>query len=51
MIAVSIETGLLREVDAYAKSHKVKRTQLIARGLRKILDEGSAGKPRRRKSA
>jgi len=37
IIAVSIESGLLREVDAYAKRHKIKRTQLIALGLRKII--------------
>jgi hypothetical protein len=38
MIAVSIEAGLLRKVDAYAKKHKMKRTQLIAQGLRKIVE-------------
>ena len=42
MIAVSIEAGLLRRVDAYAKEHKIKRTQLIARGLIRIV-----GKPRK----
>jgi metal-responsive CopG/Arc/MetJ family transcriptional regulator len=41
-IAVTIETGLLRQVDEYAKSHGVKRTQLIALGLRAII-----GKPRK----
>ena len=39
MIAVSIETGLLRKVDAYAKKHKIKRTQLIAQGLKKIIGD------------
>ena len=39
IIAVSIENGLLRKVDAYAKKHKIKRTQLIAQGLRKIIDK------------
>ena len=37
MIAVSIEIGLLREVNAYAKKHKIKRTQLIAQGLRTVM--------------
>jgi len=37
MIAVSIEVGLLRRVDDYAKKHRVKRTQLIARGLKTIV--------------
>jgi len=36
-IAVTIEAGLLREVDAYAKKHKIKRTQLIAHSLRKTI--------------
>ena len=41
-IAVTIETGLLRQVDEYAKAHGLKRTQLIAKGLRAII-----GKPRK----
>ncbi len=36
-IAVTIEAGLLRRVDEYAKAHGFKRTQLIARGLRMIV--------------
>jgi hypothetical protein len=39
MIAVSIEASLLRKVNAYAKKHKIKRTQLIAQGLRQIIGE------------
>ena len=37
MIPVSIERGLLKEADAYAKAHKMKRSQLIAEGLRMRL--------------
>jgi hypothetical protein len=51
MIAVSIELGLLREVDAFAKAHGMKRTQLIAQGLRKVIAEGMPDKRRHRKSA
>jgi hypothetical protein len=34
IVPVSIERGLLREADAFAKRHKLKRSELVARGLR-----------------
>jgi hypothetical protein len=37
MIPVSIELGLLKEVDAYAKAHKLKRSQAIALGLVQLM--------------
>jgi hypothetical protein len=42
-IAVTIEKGLLKEADAYAKAHGLKRAELIAQGLRRVIGRG---KPR-----
>jgi len=39
-ISLTVENGLLKEADAYAKRHKISRAQLVAQGLRSIL--GSA---------
>jgi hypothetical protein len=36
-VAVTLERGLLREADQYAKRHKLKRSHMIAEGLRLIL--------------
>jgi len=33
VVAVSIERGLLRRADSYAKRHAMKRADLVARGL------------------
>lgn len=38
VISVSIEQGLLEETDRLAKKLKVRRTKLISRGLRAVLD-------------
>ena len=38
VISVSIEKGLLRDIDNRAKRQKAKRAELISRGLRAILD-------------
>jgi hypothetical protein len=38
VISVSIEQGLLEEADRLAKKLKVRRTRLISRGLRAVLD-------------
>jgi hypothetical protein len=38
MVAVSMELGLLKRVDRYAKAHSMKRAEMIAQGLRLILD-------------
>jgi hypothetical protein len=37
-ISVTIERGLLREADTLARRRKVTRAQLIAQGLRTLLD-------------
>ena len=39
VISVSIEKGLLHKTDRLAKKLKVKRAELIARGLQAILNE------------
>ena len=38
VVAVTIERGLLKRVDQYAKQHAVKRAEMIAEGLRLILE-------------
>jgi hypothetical protein len=37
IVPVSIERGLLRQVDTFAKRHKVKRSQLVAEGLKMVM--------------
>lgn len=37
IVPVSIERGLLRQADAFAKRHKLKRSQLVAAGLRLVM--------------
>lgn len=37
IVPVSIERGLLRQVDRFAKRHKLKRSQLVAEGLKILL--------------
>ena len=39
MIAVSVERGLLKRADAYARQHGLKRTELIAQALRIVMGE------------
>jgi hypothetical protein len=39
LISMTIEKGLLKRADAYAKRHGLKRTQLIAQGLRAVMGE------------
>jgi hypothetical protein len=34
IVPISIERGLLRRADAFAKRHKLSRSQLLAEGLR-----------------
>ena len=36
-VAVSIEIGLLKEADKYAKRRQMKRAELIAEGLRMVM--------------
>lgn len=37
IVSVSLEAGLLKEADAYAKRHGLKRAQLVAQGLRTVM--------------
>ena len=38
-IAVTVERELLNRVDRFAKSHKMKRSQLIARGMELVMKQ------------
>jgi hypothetical protein len=37
IVPVSIERGLLKEVDSFARRHKLKRSQMVAQGLRLLM--------------
>jgi hypothetical protein len=37
IVPVSIERGLLKQVDSFAKQHKLKRSQMVAQGLRLVM--------------
>jgi hypothetical protein len=37
IVPVSIERGLLKEADSYARRHKLKRSQMVAEGLRLVM--------------
>jgi hypothetical protein len=37
IVPVSIERSLLREADAFAKTHRLKRSQMVAKGLRLLM--------------
>jgi len=41
LVAVTIEKGLLKRADAYAKAHGLKRTELIAQGLLRMIGDKS----------
>jgi hypothetical protein len=43
IVPVSIERGLLRETDAFAKAHRLKRSQMVAEGLRLLMKRAKAG--------
>jgi hypothetical protein len=36
-VSISIERSLMDEVDAYAKSHKMKRSELFASGVARLI--------------
>jgi metal-responsive CopG/Arc/MetJ family transcriptional regulator len=40
---VSIERGLLKEADTFARDHKIKRSQMVAEGLRLVMQRAKAG--------
>jgi hypothetical protein len=37
IVPVSIERGLLKEVDDFAKRHNLKRSQMVVEGLRLVM--------------
>lgn len=39
-VRITIDRGLLREVDAFARARRMSRSELIARGLRAVLAAG-----------
>jgi len=39
-LRISMEKGLLKQVDAYAQAHGLSRSDLIAQSLRKVLKAG-----------
>ena len=41
-VSVQIESALLAEADRYAKAHGLKRTELVAAGLRLAMAAGTA---------
>jgi hypothetical protein len=41
-VLVTVERGLLAEADAFARRHKINRSQLVAAGLRKIISPKAA---------
>jgi hypothetical protein len=43
-INTTVDKALLAEADAYARRHGLKRTELIAAGLRLAMDGGVTGK-------
>jgi len=43
IVPVSIERGLLQKVDAYARANHLKRSQMVAEGLRLVMRSRKAG--------
>jgi hypothetical protein len=39
IVPVSIERGLLKETDRFAKRHKLKRSQMVAEGLKLLMQQ------------
>jgi hypothetical protein len=37
IVPVSIERGLLKEANSFARRHKLKRSQMVAQGLRLVM--------------
>jgi hypothetical protein len=37
IVPISIERGLLDEVDAFARAHRLKRSQMVVEGLRLVM--------------
>jgi hypothetical protein len=43
VVSLSVEKDLLKQADAYAKAHGMKRSELLTQGLRTILGLKAAG--------
>jgi len=43
VVPVSIEKGLLKAADIFARDHKIKRSQMVAEGLRLVMQRAKAG--------
>jgi hypothetical protein len=43
IVPISIERGLLKQADSFARRHKLKRSQLVAKGLRLVMQRAKAG--------
>lgn len=43
IVPVTIERGLLKKADAFAKRHQLKRSQMVAQGLRLVMEQKKAG--------
>ncbi len=41
IVPVSIERGLLKKADAFAKRHKLKRSEMVAKGLLLVMAKAS----------
>jgi metal-responsive CopG/Arc/MetJ family transcriptional regulator len=39
IVPISIERGLLKRADAFAKRHRLKRSQMIAQGLQLLMNQ------------
>jgi hypothetical protein len=45
VVSISLEAGLLKKADAYAKRHGLKRAQLVAQGLRNVIGGSDPSRP------
>jgi len=45
VVSISLEAGLLKKADAYAKRHGLKRAQLVAQGLRRVIGDSGPSRP------
>jgi hypothetical protein len=43
VVSLSVEKDLLKRADAYAKTHGLKRSELLTRGLQNVLGEKAVG--------
>jgi metal-responsive CopG/Arc/MetJ family transcriptional regulator len=45
VLVVSIERGLLEKADAFAKRHKLKRSEMVAHGLLRLMKRPPLRRP------